>query len=140
MVFPTLKGQSHTVRDQSDDEYPKEHNHTDCNAETWPQLPKTYRVFPQGEGRFLRLHTAPGTVSTFGPKSKSRLARLGVMSNTVKATGLSICLRQLEPRLFAVNRGSCTFQRLTPHGRVPAAFLVAEDPAPISWGPSVCAG
>jgi hypothetical protein len=45
-------------------------------------------VNPQDRERFLRLHTAPKTASTFGPKSKSRLARLGVTSNTVQATGL----------------------------------------------------
>jgi hypothetical protein len=28
----------------------------------------------------------------------------------------------------------------TPNGRVPAAILVADDPAPISWAPPVCAG
>jgi hypothetical protein len=43
---------------------------------------------PQDRERFLCLHTAPGTASIFSPKSKSRLARLGVTSNTVKATGL----------------------------------------------------
>jgi sulfur transfer protein SufE len=35
------------IYDQSDDEYPKKHNHADCNAETWPPLPKTYRVSQQ---------------------------------------------------------------------------------------------
>ena len=45
------------------------------------------------ERAVLRLQTTPGTASTFGPKYKSRLARLGVISSKVEATGLSIRLR-----------------------------------------------
>ena len=62
-------------------------------------------------GRFPRLHTTRGTASTFSPKSKSRLARLGVISNTVKDTRLSIRLQAALTPLFAVSRGSVCISR-----------------------------
>jgi hypothetical protein len=80
------------------------------------------------------IYRTVGTASRFGPKSKSRLARLGAISNTVKITKLLI-----RPPVFAVSMGLRAYFRVQLRGRVPAVLLVVEDSALINWTSLVCA-
>ena len=56
-------------------------------------------------------HSCVCAASTFGLKSESRLARLSVASNTVKATGLLDTPQAALTPLFAVSRGSVYISR-----------------------------
>jgi len=90
--------------------------------------------------RSLRLHIAPRTASTFGPKSKSRSARLVVRLNTVKATGLSTRLRQLELRFSLRTGAPCAFQGLNSTRLRAGSTVGGCGSCPTSWPPPVCTG